>query len=70
MSKSIKAAPKQSKIQLRKKIALTLKKTFSDLEQKVGEKKFRKHIEKASKILAAGVIKKPTAGKKALPKKK
>lgn len=54
MATSKKASMVSPKKQLRKKIAEMLETTFTDLKKKVGEKKFEKHIKKASKVLASG----------------
>lgn len=49
----------------RVQIEQKLTKTFANLEKEIGEKKFRKKIRKAGKILAAGI---GTAKQKAAPK--
>lgn len=67
MATSKKASEISPKKQLRKKIAETLETTFTDLKKQVGEKKFEKHVKKASKVLAAGAALK-TKTKAAKPK--
>lgn len=72
MAKSVKTAGKK-KPSLKKQIAAKLIATFAELKTKLGEKKFNKKIEKASKILASGATVKPIkaakpAKKAALPK--
>lgn len=49
----------------RLQIEQKLTKTFASLEKEIGEKKFRKKIRKAGKILAAGI---GTAKQKSSPK--
>jgi hypothetical protein len=49
--------PKLSKKKLRKEIQATLQSTFSNLKDSIGEKKFERHVKKASKILCAGATK-------------
>lgn len=55
---------KSKKEILREQIAATLETTFAGLKEALGEKKFHSHIKKASKVLAAGAIKKTKAGAK------
>ncbi|MFT3704567.1 MAG: hypothetical protein QM802_19530 [Agriterribacter sp.] len=70
MAKIQRVAETVSKSALRNSIATSLKKNFADLAETVGEKKFKKNIEKASKILASGVTKKrKQLAKKSTPKK-
>ena len=58
MAKSKKEPVKVKKHTLREQIATTLQTTFTDLKETVGEKKFNRHVKKASKVLAAGAEKK------------
>jgi hypothetical protein len=45
------------KKQLRKEIKATLETALVQLKEAVGEKKFERHVKKASKILSAGAAK-------------
>ena len=54
MSKKNLTTEKSAKKTLRTQIEDKLFSTFEDLKSKVGEKKFNRHVKKASKILAAG----------------
>ena len=55
---------KSEKETLREEIAATLQKTFPDIKKAVGEKKFNKHVKKATKVLAGGATKKIKDAKK------
>lgn len=66
MSKKSLTTEKSAKKTLRTQIENKLLSTFEDLKSKVGEKKFNRHVKKASKILAAGAKdQKPKKVKKA-----
>lgn len=54
----IKVAKKSEKKILKEEISLSLIKTFTNIKKAVGEKKFNKHVKKATKVLVSGVIKK------------
>jgi hypothetical protein len=58
------AKEKGKKKILREQIADTLETTFAGLKEALGDKKFSRHIKKASKVLAAGAIKKTKHNKK------
>lgn len=67
MAKSVKSASKK-KPSLKKQIAAKLIATFAELKTKLGEKKFNKKVQKASKILASGATIKPMKTAKAAKK--
>ncbi|MDH7461687.1 hypothetical protein QEG73_10370 [Chitinophagaceae bacterium 26-R-25] len=54
MSKKNLTTEKSAKKTLRTQIENKLFSAFEELKSKVGEKKFSRHVKKASKILAAG----------------
>ena len=58
MANTKEAPVKSKKKVLRAQIAKTLQKTFSSLKKTMGEKKFNRHIKKASKVLVSGAVKK------------
>ena len=60
---------KKGKKEMREEVAATLKKSFVEIEKKVGKKKFENKIKKAAKVLAKGTTKKVKAVKVKVKKK-
>ena len=58
MPKASKSSEKTKPANLRKQVAEILSTTFADIKASVGDKKFSKKVKKASKVLAAGAVKK------------